>query len=173
MRRQLIGPAGSDGGENPPFGASRGLAIVGLTREALVNAVTITTSAANWPTVEVEAMPELGPQLVGAKVTAAAISKVLEDMGRGLPTREWLLTKSPATGGVLVFFRLDTGRVASVIGVADTATDAVTSVSGGHVVLNGAFVDVLTTDGEATRVVAGSARRVELSARTGEVVATD
>ncbi|MBM3500470.1 MAG: DUF5050 domain-containing protein [Armatimonadetes bacterium] len=171
-RRQLIGAPASDGGSDPPFGTPRPLAIVGMGRDGLVGAMTITADEAVWPTVNLQPMSDLGPQLAGARITAGAIGNVLEDRGRGLPPQEWTLSSQPAVGAVLVFFRADTGRIATLIAVSDQALSAPPQRDSGRIVLQGGFGPVLTADDGGARTVAPSASRVELDAQTGVVLSS-
>lgn len=177
-RRTLIGPAGSDGGEDPPFGTRRPLAVAGTNADGLVSAATIGVDAVRWASIAVSALSNLGGELAGMKVTASKINNVQEDLGRGLSPRTWDLTDRPKTGAALVLFSAATGKITSVIGSADTALDAVSTepaveLTGGRLVLRGRFTAVYDATGSGTDAVASTARRVVLDRSTGRVLAVE
>jgi len=177
--RTLVGSAGSDGGANPPFGAQRPLAIVGLDPDGLASATTIGMTTPRWPTLQVSALQNTGSGLAGAKITGSQILYVMEDAGRGLRPRVWTLSGAPDTGAVLVFFSGQTGKVASVLGSADVAlAGAATAgevgtaqVTGSQVVLRGPFAQVYSAADPTRNLAAQPVAQVTLDSHTGEVVA--
>jgi len=179
--RTLIGAAASDGGENPPFGTQRPLAIVGLDPDGLASATTIGMTTPRWPTLQVSALQNIGSGLAGAKITGSSILYVLEDMGRGMRGRVWTLSSTPETGAVLIFFSGETGKVASVLASADVALAGATAagevgtaqVTGSQVVLRGPFAQVYSAAGPARNLAARPVAQVTLDSHTGEVVALD
>jgi TolB protein len=170
--RSLIGANSSDGGKNPPFGGRRPLAVVGLNANGLASATTIGMDEANWGTLGVVPLTDIGIELAGAKITGAAIQSVIEDMGRGIPTRTWAVSASPATRAVLVFWSGETGKVTSVIASSDTAlgSEDAAKLAGGRVVVTGNFAQVRSAEAPERNLAASPATRVELDGRTGEVV---
>jgi Tol biopolymer transport system component len=169
----LIGPAGSDGGSNPPFGVQKPLAIVGLTDEGLAGAATVGVGAAQWAGIKVAALEDLGSRLAGCKITAGRIIDVQEDMGRGSPPKVWDLTGPRNAGAVLVFFSAATGRVTSVIASSDTALNAADAIMaqqrGGQIVVRGDFLAVYSAHDPRTNLAARPVREVMLDAATGAV----
>ena len=180
VARTLIGAAGTDGGENPPFGAHRPLAIVGLDPDGLASATTIGMTTPRWPTLQVSALPNIGSGLAGAKITGSQILYVMEDAGRGLRPQVWTLSGSPDTGAVLVFFSGQTGKLASVLGSADVALAGATAAgevgtaqaSSSQVVLRGPFAQVYSAADPTRNLAAEPVAQVTLDSHTGEVVAT-
>jgi len=112
--RTFIGPKQSDSGADPPSGNERPLAVIGQTADGVVSATSIWTATNNWDGLQVAALNNLGSQLAGLKVTGTNLRQVVEDTGRGLPSLNWPIFDTPATGAVLIFFSGETGRVASV-----------------------------------------------------------
>jgi hypothetical protein len=172
-KRSLIGPAGSDGGGEPPFGAQRPLAVVGMAGDGMVSAATIGAPVGAWGSIKAAALGDVGGELAGLQVTASRIDNVQEDRGRGLAPRTWDLSGPPATGAVLIFFSAETGRIASVIASADTALAAdglLAAHSVGRVTLRGTFT--IARDGRDSQrnLVSGPAREVVLDGHTGTVL---
>jgi dipeptidyl aminopeptidase/acylaminoacyl peptidase len=169
--RSLIGASGSDGGSDPPFGAERPLVIVGI-EDGLVSATSIGINAANWPSLQVGALQNIGTYLAGAKITGSNIRRIVEDMGRGLPNRVWAVSGTPTTGSVLIFFSGDTGKVSSVMASSDTAlADTPAQLTGGRVVVHGSFAEVYSARDPARNLVSDPANQVALDSQTGEVTA--
>jgi Tol biopolymer transport system component len=172
--RSLIGAAGSDGGQNPPFGTNRPLAIVGLNADGLVSATTVWLNPSEWPSLKVAALKGIGSDLVGVEITGNNIRQVVEDMGRGLPTRIWQVYGTPTTGAVLVFFSGATGKVSSIIAGSDTAlADTPAQLSGARVIVRGSFNEVYSAKDAGRNLVSGSAKQVALDSHTGEVIAVN
>ncbi len=177
-RRTLVGPAGSDGGENPPFGTQRPLAVAGVNADGLVSAATIGVDFARWGSIKVAALSNLGGELAGMKVVASKINNVQEDLGRGLSPRTWDLTGWPKTGAALVLFSAEKGKVVSVVASADTALDTASTeltveLSGGRLILQGSFTAVYDATRTGTDALASAARRVVLDRSTGRVLALE
>ena len=169
VSRTLIGANGTDRGYDPPFGASRPCAIVGLRRGGMVSAVTATMSLPHWPSLGMEALSGTGTELSGVKLIGANIKGIREDMGRGIPSQNWNVRETPDTGAVLVYFSSTTGEIVTVLATADKALGTGDTVaSGGQVILRGTFTDVLTAPD--TNLATGSTREVVLDSDTGEVV---
>ena len=167
--RTVVGPGGADGDYDPPFGSARPCTIVGLRRAGMVSATTVTMSVPHWPSLGVEALTDIGTELTGVKLTGPNIKGIREDTGRGVPTQNWDVKETPATGAVLVFFDNETGKVDTVIASADKALSGRDMVaSGGRLALRGTFTDVLTAPD--TNLAMGSTREVVLDTMTGEVV---
>jgi dipeptidyl aminopeptidase/acylaminoacyl peptidase len=167
-RRALIGAAGSDGGNDPPFGAAKPMALVGLCGDGLVEAVSVGLGQAYWSTVKVAAMTDIGTDHAGMRIIANRINTVQEDRGRGFAPRVWDVSGTPRTGAVFVLFSGDDGRVTSVISSADQAfgADGASQVLGDRVVLRGEFPAVYSD-----RISGGGpASEVTIHRRTGEVV---
>jgi len=180
VSRTLIGPAGSDGGSDPPFGAERPLAVVGLTADGLVSATTIQAAAPQRPRIRVAALENIGTDLAGVKITAREINNVQEDMGRGLAPRVWDVSGTADTDAVLVFFSGETGRISSVIAVADTMSTAggigqelAVELISGRVVLRGLFVAAFTAADPHRDLASVEAREIVLDSGTGEVVSVN
>jgi dipeptidyl aminopeptidase/acylaminoacyl peptidase len=168
--RSLIGAAGSDGGGNPPFGTARPLVIVGI-EDGVVSATTIALKETEWPSLKVAALQHIGTYLAGVEITGNNIRQVVEDVGRGLPARIWPVYGAPMTGGVLIFFSGDTGKVSSVLAGSDTAlADTPAQLSGGRVLVRGSFTEVYSAKDGGRNLVSGSTKQVALDSRTGEVV---
>jgi len=168
----LIGPAGSDGGSNPPFGAEKPLVVVGLTDDGLVGAATVGTGPHRWDSIKVAALKSLGSRVAGCRVTASKINDVQEDMGRGNRAKVWDFSGSTTNiGAVLVFFSAVTGKVTSVIASADTALDAADATMaqqrGGQIVVRGDFVAVYSAGDPRTNLAPRPVREVILDAATG------
>ncbi|NPV48450.1 MAG: DUF5050 domain-containing protein [Armatimonadetes bacterium] len=172
--RTLIGPNGSDGGFAPPFGAARPLVVVGLNADGLASAAALYLPETRWGSLAVSALNNIGADLAGLKVTGTDLRRIDEDMGRGVKRRQWVLTGSPATGAALVFFSGETGKVASVLTVADanlaSAQELTTQAAGGQVVLQGSFTQAYSAADPQRNLVTGTAQTVALDGRTGEVV---
>ena len=173
--RTLIGPPGSDHGANPPFGAARPLVVVGVNADGLASAAALYLLEANWGTVKVSALNNICADLAGLKVTGTDLRRIDEDMGQGIPRRQWTLTGAPAAGAALVFFSGDSGKVASIIVSADTtlttsARAMTTQAAGGQLVLQGSFTQAYSAPDPQRNLVMGVATRVALDSRTGEVV---
>jgi len=167
-RRALIGAPGSDGGDDPPFGAAKPMALVGLGPDGLVEAVSVGLGPAYWSTVKVAAMTDIGTHYAGMKITANRINTVQEDRGRGLAPRVWDVSGTPRTGAVFVLLSGDSGKVSSVISSADQALggDGAAQVVGDYVVVRGEFPAVYS-DRIST---GGPASEVTIDRTTGEVV---
>ena len=162
--RTLIGPGGSDGGSTPPFGSSRPLAIVALRASGLVSAATVTLLGEGRG-MGVAALKDISTELAGVKITAGAIKSIKEDMGRGMPAKAWSVRGTPATGAVLVFFSVETGKITTVVASADEALDV-----GPDMVVRGEIVEVYGADDPAANLVEGMVAEVVLDAGTGEMV---
>jgi dipeptidyl aminopeptidase/acylaminoacyl peptidase len=171
--RGLIGANRSDGGSNPPFGAQRPLVIVGLNADGLVSATTIQLSTADWPSLGVTALKNIGTDLTGVKIKGNNIRQVIEDMGRGLPTRIWEVFGTPTTGAVLIFFDGATGRASSILAGADTALDTPAELAGGRVLLHGSYTEVYSAADPRRNLVSDPASQVTLNSHTGEVIAVN
>lgn len=170
-KRVLIGGAGSDGGSNPPFGAARPLVVVGLGPDGMASATTIQIAETDWASLKVSRLSGLGAYLVGARILGTNIRQVLEDRGRGLAPRVWQVSGTPNTGGILIYWSAETGKVASVLVTADTAlSDSAATVSSGRVIVQGSFPEVYSARDPARNLVVGNAREVVLNSRTGEVM---
>ena len=170
--RTLIGKEASDGGFDPPLGpGSRPCVIAGIQQGGMASTATVTMSRAHWGSLDVEALTGLGTGLAGAKLTGANIKNLKEDMGRGIPALVWNMRETPVTGAVLVFLNVDTGRIETVLALADEALagDAAATASG-RIVLRGEFTDVLTAADPSRNLATDSAREVVLDSDTGEVV---
>ena len=171
VARTLIGPAGSDGGSNPPFGAQKPLAVVGLTEDGLVGAATIGTGPHRWSSIRVAALKNLGSQVAGCRVTASKINDVQEDVGRGNRAKVWDFSGSTNIGAVLLFFSAATGKVTTVIASSDTALDAADATMaqqrGGQIVVRGDFVAVYSARDPRTNLAPRPVREVVLDATTG------
>jgi hypothetical protein len=178
--RSLIGEALSDGGADPPFGTQKPLAIVGLNADGLVSATTIFLPTANWPTLKVSALTDIGTDLASAQVTGTDLRYIMEDMGRGLAFRPWVVTGTTPTGAVLIFFSGETGKVAAVIAVSETTFgtaaggEPAAHSEGNRVVLRGRFSAAYTAKDPARNLVrGGKAQQVILNARTGQVASVN
>jgi dipeptidyl aminopeptidase/acylaminoacyl peptidase len=171
VRRALIGPVGSDLGANPPFGAQRVVAVVGLTGNGLASAATLTIPAAAETSVNVEAVPGIGTNLAGCRVTAAGITDVREDTGRGLVPIIWGLPSSAGpTTAVLLFFDGATGRLATVLAVGNSVAATPLS-SGDRLTFHGDFPWAASLGQGGGRTTFGRSHEVTLSASSGVVVA--
>jgi len=167
--RTLVGKTGTDWGHDPPLGTSRPCAIVAMAAEGVVSAAAVTINRPYWSSLTVDALTGLGDELAGVRLTGPAIKALKEDMGRGRPPAEWNVRETPATGAVLAYFNADTGKLVSVLAVADKAlvTDA-TAAGTDRIVLRGEFTDVLTAPD--TNLATSSTREVALDSGTGEVI---
>ncbi len=171
LNRTLIGGAGTDGGQAPPFGNSRPLAVVAVRIDGLVAAATIRMAAVDYGSVDVEPLEGLGPLLAGIRIVGNNIKDVREDVGRGLSPRIFPLGGATQTNGVLVFFAGDTGRIASVIAVTDTPAGEPTAERvGNRLLLRGSFAEARDARDPGLNRVAGPASLVTLDARTGQVL---
>jgi Tol biopolymer transport system component len=173
-KRTLIGPRGSDGGSDPPFGSQRPFAVVGMTGDGLASAATIGVPTGAWGSIRAASLDNLGGELAGLKITASRIDNVQEDLGRGLPPRTWDLTGPPNTGAALVFLSPTTGRIASVVASADKALatdDALAERSGGQVTLRGSFTAVYDCRDPQRNLASQPVHEVVLDGRTGKVLA--
>lgn len=173
--RTFVGPAGSDGGEAPPFGASRPFAVIGIPPTGATTALTITVSEPQWPSIDVKALSNTGLQLVGMKVTATAIKSFVEDAGRGIPARKWDLRGTPSTAAAIVYLDGATGMIRSIIGTADTAlavADAAASTTG-DVTLRGSFTEAYDFRNPGMDLLTAPAGEVLLDGATGEVLAVN
>jgi hypothetical protein len=124
----------------------------------------------NWSTLEVAALTNIGADLAGVKIVGNNIRQVIEDRGRGLPTRVWSVSGTPTTGAVLIFFSGETGRVASVIAASDVSTADAAQVAG-RVLLRGTFTEVHGARDPRRNLATATAHEIALDARTAEVTA--
>jgi Tol biopolymer transport system component len=173
-KRTLIGPRGSDGGSDPPFGTQRPLAVVGMTGDGLVSAATVGIATGAWGSIRAAALGNLGGELVGLKITASRIDNVQEDLGRGLAPRTWDLRGPPNTGAALVLLSTATGRITSVVASADKALatdDTRAERSGGRVTLRGSFTAARDACDPQRNLAPEPVREVVLDARSGKVLA--
>jgi Tol biopolymer transport system component len=172
-RRTLVGPAGADNGAGPPFGARQHLVVVGLTAEGVVSAAAVVVPDAAAPTLQVEALTNIGTEVAGLKATASQFSAVREDVGRGLPPRVWSVVTAPPSGTVLVFWAGDTGRISAVVAVADSATEAPrVQRQGGRLTVEGLIEGVwLATDPARNVVPSRGLRKLELDVDRGRLAA--
>lgn len=178
VARSLIGAPGSDGGEDPPFGSEKPLAVVGMTDRGLVSAATIGLGKPHWPSIRVTDLSNLGSRLAGVRVTATRINNVQQDQGPGLSPRLWDLQGTPNTGAALIFFAAQTGRITSVIASADRALgdegatgDGVARAAGGRIILRGAFVAAYNADEPSRDLIRTAVEEIALDADAGTVVA--
>jgi len=143
--------------------------------QALTGAATITVDAAQAATVAAAVLPDIGPGLAGLQVTATAIKGVAQDNGQGRPPDNWDLTASPA-GAVLLYFDGRSGRIASVVALADVALAAAglapvtTATSQGQIAVRGEIVAAYDAGAPAQNHVRGRAAQVLLDRRTGRIL---
>ena len=173
--RTLIGADGTDGGDDPPFGTERPLAVVGQTQNGMVSAMTIGVPVTDQGSIRAAALGKTGSDLAGLKITAKRINRVVEDLGPGAAPRAWILTGNPKSGAVLVFFSGDTGRVTSVMAIADTAlsaagAEAAAELSGGRIVLRGEILEAYDARRPERNLISAPVAELALDARTGEVL---
>ncbi len=168
--RSLVGPVHSDGGREPPFGASRPLAILGANPRGLVEAATVDVLAALWSSVTMQALGNTGLSLTGVVIEAPQIDAVREDRGRGILPRVWSTPSPTGTRSAVVLFSARNGRITTVL-ASSTATLAAASrtarVQGdGTLVLEGSFSSVWGED-PSRNLAPGGAARVVIDAETG------
>ncbi len=169
--RCLVGSTRSDGGSEPPFGSARPLAIVGVSPDGLVEAVTVDVLSSMWSSISMVALENTGSSLAGVEIEATQIDAVREDVGRGVSPRVWSTPGRTATRSAIVIFNATTGRITSVLASAvasGAATRAVTSEAG-TLVIAGPSDAVWGADPDQNLAPAGAAR-VALDARTGTVL---
>jgi len=178
--RSLIGAAGSDEGSNPPFGTQKPLLVVGLTdADGLVSAATVDVPRDAWSSIVAAPFEHTGGSLVGMKITADSIRRLLEDMGPRQPVRSWNVAGPPPGGALLVFFSATTGRVRTVLVTGDTSlampgacSPTTTQLAGGRLVVQAPIVQACDARDPGRSLLAAPTRQVVLDARTGQIVST-
>ena len=129
-------------------------------------------ATADWPSLGVTALRNIGSDLVGVQVKGNNLRQITEDMGRGLPTRLWVIYGSPTTGGALIFFDSATGKVSSVLAASDTVLGkAPAQLAGGRVIVHGSFTEVYSATDPSRNLASGPATEVSLNSHRGEVTA--
>ena len=166
--RMLIGPAGTDwGNNNPPFGTSRMGAIVAFSKDQLISALTFSVSGGDIITIR-DRTPEGDTETVVCEARAGHIHRVLRDNGPGIPKTVWELRRDEglSPGAVLIVYNAASARVTSMIPVWEQAASASVG-SGVKVEAEG---DRLIISGAPMRVYDGSGKLVSGPAPTYHVV---
>lgn len=172
--RTYIGPNGTDGGANPPFGTARGAVIAAVGLDAIANIVSVETP--NMDSLKIAALDAGSASLAVADITGTDLRAILELNGRGLAPRAWDVSGSPATGSATVYFNGRTGKIVTILATSDSsftpasAAMATAAAGSGEIVLNGAYDVVLDQRDPKTNRVRSRVNRVVLDATTGEVV---
>lgn len=168
--RVLVGPAGADGGANPPLGTQVPLAVVSLAAGKLARAATVVVPAASWSTVRAAQLNVGGSAVVALDVSAASVTAVKEDAGRGIDPRVWSLSGTSTVGQVTIIFSAEDGTIATVLASADSALAAVSASTAERLVIRGDYVAAYDGAAPQTNRLTKRTREVELDARTGRLV---
>jgi hypothetical protein len=169
--RQLLGPAGTDNGSDPPLGTSTRLAVIGLTdASGLVSAASL--QVPNTAPLKVAKMAYGGYSLVGLSVAGTDLRGMLEDRGRGVLARRWAFPTTPATGAITVLFSATTGEIRSIMTMTDQALTTSQTKSAAGLVFQGPFSAVLDAS-DPSRNLAAGAVKVTVDAETGLVAGTE
>jgi dipeptidyl aminopeptidase/acylaminoacyl peptidase len=160
--RVLIGPDGSDRGGKNPLYPSAPAVIAAFNAEGYRNLVRIGVAAADLASLQVQplsvgtAQMAAVPSMPGVEVSAKKIPNLREDAGWGKPAKVWDFT-SLNPGMLLLYFNSETGKLATVVTVKDSAySSAVGRASdttyrvnpaGDGVQLTGSFSGVFDAEG--------------------------
>jgi hypothetical protein len=117
-------------------------------------------------------MDGTGMDLIGARILGPDLSEIIEDTGRASRPRVWGLGGSPATGGALILFAADTGRIASVYAIGDAALGVATraGVAGGQLTLRGPFVAAWDARDRNRNLLESPVTEILVQAKTGRVL---
>jgi hypothetical protein len=175
VMRTLIGARGTDGGGNPPFGASRPIAMASLGPEGLVSSASMFVPTAAQASIQAAALKNVSTELAGLKVTASQVGNVLEDRGRGLSPRVWSVAGSPRAGAVLILFSVDTGKITTVLVTADQAlaeSDGATTLArqGNQAVVSGRVLAALDARDPSRNLAPEGATEALIDSGTGRII---
>jgi hypothetical protein len=167
MNRALIGSvAGSDNGRNPPFGATRAVALVGFTARGLANAYTATLPAGAAATL-IERTPP-GTASIVVELQSTEIQEILQDQGAGRPPWSWTLNQPVGPAAALLIFDPKMAQLTSLVAVDGGAAAAVREHAG-RLIVTGRGLRVYRGPGE---VAAQATQRAVFDAATGRLVST-
>ena len=165
--RWLVGQAGTDRGNDPPFGASVDGAILVWDERACINGVEI--DALTPSTLQLNGIPQgAGERVLVAEVAADNIVKVREDRGPGGPP---LMLIGPAADNpiyaygpkvvkALLSFHAQTGRVVTLMPLTNKSRgpgpEYTVQTVGDQIVFQGSFAAVVEAPSEVNRAPNGA-----------------
>ncbi len=170
--RVLIGPSGSDRGFDPPITPSVAYgAVMAFNDEGYLNFARIGVYSHHADQLEVTPQEDAGTSVVALRITAPQLVNVVQDSGPGESANHWDL--SGDTTAALLMFDADSGKLASVLALEDTALTASAGTqtgpafreTGSGAAVTGAFSAVYDSTGEL--VAEGDIGSVEVDVEAG------
>lgn len=171
--RTYIGAPGSDGGANPPFGASLASVVVAQVAGGVKEVVGLDATTQNSLSITPLYLGD-GSQIAAANVNADAVTYVAVDNGRSLPP-----TVVVGAGGLFgssypnveMFFDANTGRLTSVLPMTRSRSPGETGIEaqGDRLIVRGDFAGAIAADRRLNLAPTG-AQAVVIDRVTGRIL---